>query len=601
MSSDSPQSRGRGPSSAPPVEVRGIPGSAGFAIGPAIIMGARRAGLVLRRIPKHLADDEVARYDAAVAAASAELREVAERLGGDARRAEASILEAYVSMVADPGLRDDVERRVRIDRQCTEWAVDSATREMSRQLEGSPDAYLAERSHDIEFVADCILRALSGRRPSLSIPDGDEPGVLVARDLSPAETVGLDRHRVLALVTERGTRSSHTAILARALEIPAVVGAGEVLGRIAHGDRLVVDGLHGRVTINPSQAALEEADRRARRYREIAEGLRQLKDRPATTRCGTRIVLRANIELEDEAAIALEQGAEGIGLYRTEFLYLNRATQPGEEEQYQTYRRVVEALAPMPVTMRTFDIGGDKLSFALPIPPGHNPALGFRAVRLGLELPELMATQLRAMVRASAHGNMQIMVPMVASLTELFRVRELLDRAVAEVDAKGQPRADRIELGTMIEVPSAAVLADHFAAHSDFMSIGTNDLVQYTLAVDRTSRELARLASDLDPAVLKLVSAVVRAGNSKGRPVLVCGAMASDPLCAVVLVGMGLRELSLEASALPEVKEALSRVTLEEAEEVSELALCAQTADEVETLVAERFAPRLADLLEPED
>jgi phosphotransferase system enzyme I (PtsI) len=404
---------------------------------------------------------------------------------------------------------------------------------------------------------------------------------------------------VLAIVTERGTRSSHTAILARALEIPAVVGAGEVLGRIAHGDRIVVDGLHGRVTINPSPVALEEAERRARRYREMAQGLRQLKDRPATTRCGTRIVLKANIELEGEAAIALEQGAEGVGLYRTEFLYLNRASQPGEEEQYQTYRRVVEALAPLPVTMRTFDLGGDKLAFALPIPPGHNPALGFRAVRLGLELPELMLTQLRAMVRASAHGNLQIMIPMVASLTELFRVRQLLEQAIAEIDARAQARAERVELGTMIEVPSAAILADHFATHSDFMSIGTNDLVQYTLAVDRTSRELARLASDLDPAVLQLLKGVIQAGKLKGRPVVVCGAMASDPLSAVVLVGMGLRELSLEASSLPEVKEALSRVTLEEAEDVARLGLAAQTADEVETLVAERFAPRLADLLEP--
>ena len=600
MSSDPPHGRGRANSSStPPVELRGIPGSAGFAIGPAIIVGARRAGLVLRRIPKHLADEEVARFEAAVATASAELREVAEKLGGDAPRAEVSILEAYVLMVGDPSLHEDVERRVRIDRQCAEWALDSAAREMSMQLQGSSDAYLAERSHDIEFVADCILKALSGKRPSLSIPDGDEPGVLIARDLSPAETVSLDRHRVLAIVTERGTRSSHTAILARALEIPAVVGAGEVLGRIAHGDRIVVDGLHGRVTINPSPVALEEAERRARRYREMAQGLRQLKDRPATTRCGTRIVLKANIELEGEAAIALEQGAEGVGLYRTEFLYLNRASQPGEEEQYQTYRRVVEALAPLPVTMRTFDLGGDKLAFALPIPPGHNPALGFRAVRLGLELPELMLTQLRAMVRASAHGNLQIMIPMVASLTELFRVRQLLEQAIAEIDARAQARAERVELGTMIEVPSAAILADHFATHSDFMSIGTNDLVQYTLAVDRTSRELARLASDLDPAVLQLLKGVIQAGKLKGRPVVVCGAMASDPLSAVVLVGMGLRELSLEASSLPEVKEALSRVTLEEAEDVARLGLAAQTADEVETLVAERFAPRLADLLEP--
>jgi phosphotransferase system enzyme I (PtsI) len=305
------------------------------------------------------------------------------------------------------------------------------------------------------------------------------------------------------------------------------------------------------------------------------------------------VELRANIELPSEAEVALEQGARGIGLYRTEFLYLDRTEPPSEDEQYETYRRVVETLAPLPVTLRTFDIGGDKFASVFQVPAEMNPALGLRAVRLGLARQDIFLTQLRAMIRSSVHGKMRIMVPMIASLGELREVRRLFDRAVSDVDAAGQPRSPEIPLGMMVEVPSAAIMADEFAIETEFMSIGTNDLVQYTLAVDRSSPELAYLASFFDPAILRLVRMVITAGVHRNRPVFVCGAMASDPLAAILLVGMGLRELSMESAAIPEIREAIGSVTVAEAEQAAEAALTGETARDIERVLLERFGARL--------
>jgi phosphotransferase system enzyme I (PtsI) len=578
----------------------GLPGSAGFAIGNAILVDEGRVGIVRRRIQKHIADDEMARFDRAVIEAARSLREVAER--AKPRAAESSILEAYVLMVEDETLREDVERRIRIDLMCAEWALNSSVNEMSEQIRGGGDPYLTERSHDFEFVGDRILGALTGRAKSHgAIPENHEPGIIVARDLSPAETATLTKERVLGIVTEVGTRTSHTSILARALEIPAVVGVKDLRRRVAEGDRLIVDGVHGKVIVLPSDAQLHEANERSQRYYEMASGLRAARDQPAETKCGVPITLKGNIELSLEANIALDHGARGIGLYRTEFLYVDRSDLPSEDEQYKTYREVVETVDPLPVTLRTFDIGGDKFASVFQVPAEMNPALGLRAVRLGLERPEVFKVQLRAMVRASAHGSVRIMIPMVASLKELRAVRGLLTEAIAEVDARGQKRAEYLQLGVMVEVPAAAILAEEFAREAEFLSIGTNDLVQYTMAVDRSSGDLMHLANYFDPAILRLIKNVIQAGSFRQRPVIVCGAMASDPLAAILLVGMGLRELSMEATAIPEVKEALHRVTLEDAKDAAATAFEGSTADEVQLALAARFAPLIADLLDPDE
>lgn len=579
------------------VELDGIAGSAGVTVGRAVVIDAPESSVVRRRITEQQGEEELERFRRAVTSASRALRDVAERIRESATRAESSIVEAYILMLEDETLRDAVERRILGECQCVEWAVDGAVRAMAEQLRAAHDPYLAERSHDFEFIGERILRQLAGRQRTLSLVDLEEPGILVAHDLSPAETAGLNRERVGAMVMEVGTRTSHTAILARALEIPAVVGVRELLTQVATGDRLLVDALRGRVIVEPTDEQIAAATARAERYRAVAERSRALQ-RPAATRCGVRVALRGNVELPAEAGIASALGAEGIGLYRTEFLYVDRADPPGEEAQFETYRRVLEVMSPMPVTLRTFDIGGDKYVSAFPAPAEMNPALGLRAVRLGLARPELFLTQLRAMVRASAHGSLSIMVPMIASVRELREVRSLLEQARREVDGAGHPSAREIPLGVMIEVPSAAVMAAELAREAAFMSIGTNDLVQYALAVDRTSRELAYLATPFDPAILRLIHGVVAAGRLHDRPVSVCGAMASDPLAAVLLVGMGLRELSMEASAIPGIKEALGRVTLAEAEAVVAAARPLVTAAEIEALVIERLGPLLSDLLE---
>ncbi len=336
---------------------------------------------------------------------------------------------------------------------------------------------------------------------------------------------------------------------------------------------------------------------RAARHLAFANGLLAARDEPCTTACGTRISLKANVELPAEATLAIEHGAEGIGLYRTEFLYIDRATLPSEDEQYDVYRAIVQTVSPRPVVLRTFDIGGDKFASSFQLPAEMNPALGLRAVRLALRRPEVFLVQLRAMVRASAHGDVRIMVPMVASVDEMRSVRTLLTRAIGEVDARGQAHAAKIPLGMMIEVPSAAVMADVFAQVAEFFSLGTNDLVQYALAVDRTSRPLAQLASPVHPSILRLLRGVAQAARDASLPVAVCGAVASDLLAVPLLVGLGLRELSMEAAAIPEIKAALGRVTIAQCENIAKRALLAHTVTEVDEILFEELGALFQDLL----
>ncbi|MBX3128651.1 MAG: phosphoenolpyruvate--protein phosphotransferase [Polyangiaceae bacterium] len=581
----------------PGVILAGFAGSPGLAIGRASVVRRTRVAGARHHVGVEQVSSEVSRFRAAAAAAAIALRAVAERVRQGAARAESSILEAYVLMVEDETLHESVTRRIEVERQCAEWALECAVREMADGLRAAADPYLAERSHDFEFVGDRILIELSGQDKPVAAVGAGEPCVIVAHDLSPAETATFDRNRVLGLVTEVGTRTSHTSILARALEIPAVVGVKDLLQLVGEGDLLVVDGTRGQVSVSPSQQFVERSTERVERQRALALDRRRASAVPATTACGVTIELSANIELPVEVDAALAQGAAGIGLYRTEFLYVDRTVPPTEDEQYETYRRVVGAMSPKPVTLRTFDIGGDKFTSALQAPADMNPALGLRAVRLGLARPEVLGAQLRAMVRASAHGTLRILVPMIATVSELAAVRRLLDTAIAAVDAAGQPRAPQIPLGIMVEVPSAAIVADLLARDAEFLSIGTNDLVQYALAVDRTNRELAYLASPLDPAIIRLIDRVVAAGRAEHRSVTVCGAMASDPQDAVLLVGLGLRELSMEAAAIPRVKAALGRITLADAERLAERVRALRTAAEAGALLDAVLLERLSDLV----
>jgi len=533
----------------------------------------------------------------AVTKAQEALREVSSRLSG--AHDQKPILDAYLMMLADPMLHEEIERRVRDEKKCAEWAVASAAEAIVSRFPTAArdtDAYIMERRHDIELVAERLLRALTGA-PERVIPKLDHAAIIIARDLSPADTAGMVREPALGFVTEVGSRTSHTSIMARALEIPAVVGADGALAAVRTGDTVIVDGLRGQVTIHPSEEQIADAMARSARHLAFAKGLLEKRDLPCMTACGTRISLKANVELPAEATLAIEHGAEGIGLYRTEFLYVDRATLPDEDEQYEVYRAIVQTVSPRPVVLRTFDIGGDKFASSFQLPAEMNPALGLRAVRLALRRPEVFLVQLRAMVRASAHGDVRIMVPMVASVDEMRAVREMLGKAIADVDGAKQERAKDIPLGMMIEVPSAAVMADVFAREAAFFSLGTNDLVQYALAVDRTSRPLAELASAVHPSIIRLVRGVASAAKDANIPVAVCGAVASDLLAVPLLVGLGLRELSMEAAAIPEIKAALARVTVAQCEKIAGRALAAYTVTEVDEVLSEELGLLFQDLL----
>lgn len=580
------------------VTLRGIPGSPGVAVGPAFVISNLRAQQHPRRTVQSGEEAaEVQRFRAAIVLAKDTLREVSARITGPAVDTTA-ILEAYLLMLGDPLLTSKVESKILAERKCVEWAVASAAEEIAHAF-GDPadrDAYIVERRHDVHFVCDRLLRALAG--PSaIAAPRFDQPTIVVGHDLSPADTAGMVKEPVRGFITEVGSRTSHTSIMARALEIPAVVGASAALAHIRTGDIVIVDGLAGTITINPTEEELRVALGRAQRHLNFAKELLSSKDELPRTRCGVPIQIKANVELPAEAILAVDHGAQGVGLYRTEFLYIDRASMPTEDEQYQVYRAVLEALSPRPVTLRTFDIGGDKFASSFQLPAELNPALGLRAIRLALSQPEVFLTQLRAMVRASAHGDLRIMVPMVTIVPEMRAVRKLLDQAIADVKKAGHAQAAKIPLGMMIEVPAAALMVDVFATVAEFFSLGTNDLVQYALAIDRSNESLAQLASPLDPSILRLISGVVQGSSRHDVPLSICGAMASDPLAACLLVGLGLRELSMEAAAIPEIKEALRRVTLSEVRALAEKALTCESSEDVLLAVHGALGERMADLL----
>lgn len=573
----------------------GISGSPGVAIGRVVLLGSALHKVARRLVTGDDVPEELSRFESATARAKEELRALVAQ-ASDKPHAHA-VLEAYALMIDDPLLNIAVRRRIVDERHAAEWSVMQSIEDLAAQMGRAEDPYLRERSRDIEFIGEHLLRAF-GRDKHARGHETTPPGgaaVLVARDLSPADTAGYGSS-FLAFVTERGSRTSHTSLTARALKIPAVVGVSDVCRLASHGDLVIVDGLRGTVTLDPSPEELREAELRAERVRARARDLTSFRHAETRTRCGTELALRANVEVPEEAREADEEGALGVGLYRTEYLFIDRAHPPTEEEQLAAFRLVVETVHGHPVVLRTFDIGGDKFASTFKLPVELNPMLGLRAIRLAEARPEVFLTHLRAMVRASAYGDVRIMVPMVSSLTELRWARGMLERVVEELHAEGHS-LKAPPLGVMIEVPSAAVMADVFAREAAFMSIGTNDLIQYTLAVDRSSRSLASLASPFDPAIARMIASVVEAGGRHACSVSVCGAMAGDPLSACLLLGLGVREFSMEVASLAEIRETFRRVDLDLATSLARQAISLSTATEVEQAFVRALEPRLHDLL----
>ena len=576
--------------------LRGIPASPGIAVGNVHLLIWEVPEFEHRSISDEEIPAELARLDDALERAKERLRHVTERVEATAGKEEAAIFEAQRMLLEDPALLGGIRQYIK-QNFAADAAFDIEMREWRQRFARHTSALLRERANDLVDVHIRVLAIL------MDLPDHDPvdlpkgaKAVLVTHDLTPALTVQLDRDAIVGIATDAGTRTSHVAILARSLGLPAVVGLRTATQELRGGERVILDGTTGLLVINPSHEDVELYRERAR-DEEIAEAeLTRLASLESITTDGVRITIRANVDLPEEAEFAATTGADGVGLMRTEFLVVSRATMPDEEEQYVAYRRVVEAFAGKPVVIRTFDVGGDKLPVG-GFPTEPNPYLGWRAIRMCLDQPELFKTQLRALLRAANHGDVRILLPLVVTVGEVRAARALLNEARAELRARGVPFKEFIPLGVMIETPAAAIAADTFVRDGDaaFFSIGTNDLVQYTLAVDRGNANLAQRFTALHPAVLRLIRRTVEVGEAAGLEVAVCGEMASQPLMSFALLGVGVHELSVNGRAVPLVKRVVRCVSVAAAREAADRALNAATAEESEAIFAAALRTALGD------
>lgn len=582
----------------------GIGVSPGYAIGRAHRVDRSRV-----KIPKYRVDDsevplQLERFEAALAASESQIGEIRASLTGGGSD-HAIILDMHLMMLRDAMLVDATQDAIRSDRINAEWALRKVMRTLKQMFANIEDEYFRERRSDVEFVGRRVLRNLMGTgQPNLSLV---RPGsIVVAHDLSPADTAFLTEKAILGFATDVGGKTSHTAIMARSLELPAVVGLDDISQHVGTGDTLVVDGTHGRIIVRPTRDEIARYQRWQHRYATHLAQVTAVRHTPAITQDGVMVHVAANIEGPAEAQTAIEAGADGVGLYRTEYLYMNRETLPDEAEQYAAYRRVVEATGAAGATIRTLDLGGDKLVESIKQNRELNPVMGLRAVRYCLHEPALFKAQLRALLRASAHGNLRILVPLISGLVEVRAVRALLETCRAELQAEGVAMADDLPLGVMIELPSAAAIADLLARECDFFAIGTNDLIQYMLAVDRGNEHVAHLYRPLHPAVLRVLAQVVTAANAAGIPVSLCGQMASEPSYLPVLLGLGLTRLSMNTTSVAVLKSAARAVSVTDCQtlfaEISEL----DTAPAIEACVALRVGEmfkglHLDDLAAPLD
>ncbi len=578
----------------------GIAASPGVGVGP--IYRLEREELAVRDtpVPAGGVEREIERYHAALEASRADLVSIRDRIARELSESEAEIYSAHLLILEDPELRRAVERGIRKERRNAAWVFRAHMAGVAARLASVESEHLRERHADVLDVERRVLRYLLGdghRAPA--IPEA--PSLLVAHDVAPSEVALLDRERIVGLVTEVGSRSSHCAIVARGRGIPAVVSCRGIMQEAASGTTAAVDGFLGTVEIDPDAETTAFIAARRRRIEEEDRSLVQIHDQPAVTQDGHKVELGANLELPSEVERALSVGADGIGLFRTEFFYLGRLELPDEEEQYQAYRGVVERMHPRPVLFRTMDLGGDKVASYLGTIHENNPFLGRRGIRLSLEFPEVFRTQLRAIYRASAHGRVLMMFPMVASVDELRRAKASCREVREELARAGIPHDPELDIGLMIETPSAVWMADALAREARFLSIGTNDLTQYTLAMDRGNERLAHLYEPLDPAVLRSIRHTIAAGHAADNWVGVCGEMAGDPQIAVLLVGLGVDELSVGCFDLPRVKAAIRGVTLEAARRLADEALEQATAEAVKEVVNRHTAALVPAVPEPRD
>jgi phosphoenolpyruvate-protein phosphotransferase (PTS system enzyme I) len=574
---------------------KGIGVSPGIAVGRALIIEKREASVYRVPIRDEEVEDELGRFTSALEKTRDELLDLKHKVSRSMGDEYAQIFEAHAMIVTDPSFSDKVSGKIENEQVNAEWAVAEVQEELQARFASFEDTYLRERVADVKDVADRVLKNLQGiSHHDLSEIKHDV--VILADDLTPSDTIHFNRRPIVGFATEAGGRTSHTSIIAKSLFLPAVIGVPRVTKIIDNDEMVIVDGYEGTLIVNPTQAMIAEYQSRVIRHEEQERRLLENRDLAAVTKDDRRITLQANIELVEELKDAIRFGAEGIGLYRSEFLYISKSpVLPTEDEHFQLYKALAESCAPRTCVIRTFDLGGKKLAREVIGTKEDNPVLGLRGLRLCMKKRDMFRMQLRALLRASSYGDMRIMFPLVSGVQELRQVKTLVRELKQELDAEGVPYKKELKIGIMIEVPSAAVIADILAQEADFFAIGTNDLIQYSLAIDRSNENVSYLYEPLHPALLRLIKGVIDAGKKAGIPVSMCGEMASDPIYAIVLLGLGLEIFSMNPSNVPVIKNVIRSVRYRDCRRIAEVALTKRTAQEIEEFVIESVATRFPE------
>ncbi|MGB7329562.1 MAG: phosphoenolpyruvate--protein phosphotransferase [Rubripirellula sp.] len=578
------------------VELQGIPVSPGVAIGPALVLDADGYQIPRSVVPADQADQEYARLQSAVDAVSARLETSRLETAAVAGEHTGDIFAAQLQMLHDPRLHGELRRRINTEYLTAAYSVNRVLHNYAAALRRLSNPFLADRAEDVLDIEKQLLRELGAvKRGPMS--DLKEPVIVLSHVLTPSETANLDRRYVRGFATEIGGAGGHTSIVAKGLELPAVVGIGSFLDSVGAGDQVIVDGDRGRVIINPDAATLKHYEQRIQQRNSLSARLAELRDLPAETADGIRIRLNANIEFPHETGAAIERGADGVGLYRTEFLYLSSQQEPSEEDHYQAYSQVVREMCGRPVVIRTLDLGADKMGHRPLVEQEHNPFLGLRSIRLSLRNLDLFRPQLRAVLRAAVHGDVRIMFPLITTIAELRQARMLLNLVAEDLKDEGIEYRGDIPVGMMVEVPAAVVMLENFVREVDFLSIGTNDLAQYTLAVDRSNEYVADLYQSSDPAVLRLIARCVEVADNAHTSLAVCGEMSSMPARALLLLGMGVRNLSVPPSSLPRVKKAIRSVSINQCQEIAARVMKLEAARDVDMFLLDRLGDLVPELV----
>jgi phosphotransferase system enzyme I (PtsI) len=565
------------------LQLKGIAAAPGIVIGPAFKLRHEEWVIAKQKINPIDVPVQIEAFEEALISTRREILDLQKRISEEMGKDSAQIFEAHLLVLEDRMLIEDVILHLKKERLNVAYVFSRVLEKYVDVFSKIEDDYLRERVVDIKDVGRRVLRHLLGKEGRLKpLSNLEKNVVVVAHDLSPSETAMMHKEKVCGFVTEVGGRTSHTAIMAKSLEIPAVVGLRQAMEEINDEDALIVDGALGLVILNPDEATLSSYRRQEDKLRDVAKQFLRVKDLPAKTEDNYKVSIVANIELPEEIPSVKLHGAEGVGLYRTEYFYMNREDLPSEEEHFQAYKSVAEAVSPYPVIIRTLDLGGDKFISQLEIPKQMSPFLGWRAIRFCLARPDIFKVQLRAILRASVFGKLKLMYPMISGIEEFQQANQVLEECRQELKKEGTPYNLDIEVGAMIELPSAALTADLLAREADFFSIGTNDLIQYSLAVDRSNERVAYLYESSHPAVLRMIRNVIESGHSNNIPVGMCGEMAGDSVMTLILLGLGLDEFSMPSLAIPQIKYIIRAITIQEAKEIAREALTLSTGKEVE-------------------